>query len=387
VGKIEPPSRDYARNYDAFGGAGFWQNINMTPDFPSAAVAIERLYEAGTGRSIDGVILADPFALRALLGATGPVNVPEIGRTLNADDVVAFTANQAYSEYSDPARRKTILGAAATSVFEAFMHGSGSPIQGAQALAHTVSEGHLSVYSDDAPMQRALVDVGAAGTFAAPPGDFLSLVQNNAAGTKVDYYLARSIDYSIRLGAEGTGVATADIDLRNDAPLTGASSYVLGPYDDVAARGENMSYTTLYCSSTCRLQGAELDGKTEPQQIGSERGFTSLQDFVRVASGHTASLRYRLDVRRAWIGDETGGTYRLTFLNQATIRPTQLRVEVQLPSGMAFSGSNVPVHLSGSTVSWQGVPGRRLEIEIRFQRPWLQRMMQDITEFLTKPIP
>jgi hypothetical protein len=100
----------------------------------------------------------------------------------------------------------------------------------------------------------------------------------------------------------------------------------------------------------------------------------------------TAVLRYHLDVRRAWDGDGTGGVYRFTFLNQATIRPTKLRVDVQLPSGMAFSSSNVPMHVSGSHVSWQGVPGRRLEIEIRFERPWPQRTIQEITDFLTKPL-
>jgi hypothetical protein len=105
-----------------------------------------------------------------------------------------------------------------------------------------------------------------------------------------------------------------------------------------------------------------------------------------MSSGTATSLRYRLGIGRAWFGDSTGGTYRLTFLNQATIRPTKLRVQVQLPSGMVFSGSNVPVRVSGSTVSWRGVPGRRLEIELRFQPPWLQRTIQDITEFLTKPV-
>jgi Protein of unknown function (DUF4012) len=383
---VHPPSADYARNYDRFGGAGFWQNINMTPDFPSAAVAIERLYEKGTTDTLDGVVLADPFVLQTLLDATGPVQVPSLGRMLSAENVVVFTTNQAYSEYENQDERKTALGWAAAAAFEAFMRGQGSPFTGAHALARTVSEGHLSVYSNDPRMQHALVDAGAAGAFAAPTGDFLSLVQNNAGANKVDYYLSRSISYSIQLGAEGTGLATAQVQLRNDAPLTGASSYVLGPYEDISDRGEHVSYTSLYCASTCRLQDAEFDGKTEPQQVGTEGEFTMLQDYIHVASGTTASLEYRLGVRRAWFGDATGGMYRLTFLNQATIRPTQLSINVQLPAGMVFSSSNMPMQVSGSNVSWQGEPGRRLEIEIRFHRPWLQRTMQEITDFLTKPI-
>lgn len=386
VGDVKPPSRDFARNYDRFGGAAFWQNINVTPDFPSAAIAIERLYRKGTGEALDGVVLADPYVLKALLSSTGPVDVPRLGRTLTADDVVAFTTNEAYSLFTDQTLRKIAIGEASQAVFERFMAGQGSPYQGALGLADAVGDGHMTVYANDERVQSALQGVGAAGAFAPEPGaDFLSLVQNNAAANKVDYYLDRSVSYAIQLGAEGTGIADVQVDLANHAPLNGASTYVLGPYRHISDRGEHVSYTTLYCSARCELLGATRDGHAEPQQVGSELGTTSLQDFIELASRASTSIQYRLGVPGAWHGDAGQGTYRLRFLNQATIRPTRLSVDVQVPDGMAITGSNVPLQISGGHAHWSGTPGRDFELEISFAKPFVSRMWSDLVEFLSSP--
>ena len=49
AGRVPSPSEDYARTYDQFGGAGSWQNMNATPDFPSAAQAALANYALGEG--------------------------------------------------------------------------------------------------------------------------------------------------------------------------------------------------------------------------------------------------------------------------------------------------------------------------------------------------
>jgi Protein of unknown function (DUF4012) len=85
------------------GAAGrFWTSINVMPDFPSVAQAILNSYEAATGERLDGVILADPFAEAALLEATGPVQLPGYDVEIDADNVVAFTTNEAYSLLTNP---------------------------------------------------------------------------------------------------------------------------------------------------------------------------------------------------------------------------------------------------------------------------------------------
>ena len=39
IDEIPDPNPDYREIYDPFGGAASWHNMNMTPDFPSAARA------------------------------------------------------------------------------------------------------------------------------------------------------------------------------------------------------------------------------------------------------------------------------------------------------------------------------------------------------------
>jgi hypothetical protein len=94
AGRVESPSEDYARNYDQFGGAGSWQNMNITPDFTAAARAALANYELGEGTRLDGVWAVDPFALADFLHVTGPVTIPGVG-DISEDDVVAFTTNRA----------------------------------------------------------------------------------------------------------------------------------------------------------------------------------------------------------------------------------------------------------------------------------------------------
>src|ERR671918_124174 len=72
VAPLPPPGPDYEALY----GSNFRSlpNVNLTPDFPTAATAIERLHEATTGTPVDGTILADPQALSFLLRAPRPAS-------------------------------------------------------------------------------------------------------------------------------------------------------------------------------------------------------------------------------------------------------------------------------------------------------------------------
>ena len=54
--EIDGVDPHYRELYDAFGGAASWQNMNMTPDFPTAARAALANVAAGGGPDLDGVV-------------------------------------------------------------------------------------------------------------------------------------------------------------------------------------------------------------------------------------------------------------------------------------------------------------------------------------------
>jgi hypothetical protein len=384
--QVPTPNASYAHNYNQFGGAGFWQNINMTPDFPSTALAIEGTYRTGTGVGLDGVMLADPSALADLLKVTGPVTLPSQGIQVSEGNVVAYTTNQAYGGFLNPLVRKLILGEVAKVVFARFMGGAGSPTAAARALAEAVGDGHILVYSNDQELQQVLVRAGVAGAFGARTGDFLSVVQNNAGANKVDFFEGRSITHSVQLNPDGSATANTVVTLENGAPTTGQPTEVIGPFPGGSRAGENVSYLNLYCALSCSLAGAELNGVREPLHNDEELGFPYFQDFLRIPSGRSAELRYELSIDRAWQGGDGGGIYRFTYLNQSTIRPTRMRFEVRAPLGMRILETSLPMRVSGGVAVWEGTPGRVLELDIRFGRPLVQRMWRGFRRFLSKPI-
>ncbi len=120
---LPPPNPDYGDLYGEFEAWTFWANINMTPDFPSAAEAIENLYEHSTGEAIDGVLLVDPFALADLMRVGGPIEIAETGVEIAPDDAVAYLTNEAYGDLPESGR-KEVLGEAAKRVLERFLAGS-----------------------------------------------------------------------------------------------------------------------------------------------------------------------------------------------------------------------------------------------------------------------
>ena len=54
----------------------YMHDVNLTPDFPTAASTAQAIWEKKTGQRVDGVISLDPVALSYLLKATGPVKSP-----------------------------------------------------------------------------------------------------------------------------------------------------------------------------------------------------------------------------------------------------------------------------------------------------------------------
>ena len=209
---LPPPNPDYARNYDQYGGAGFWRNMNMTPDFPSASRAVLNAYEAHTGERLDGVMSADPFALQELLAVTGPTTVPGLDRQIDADTVVPFTTNEAYIRFRESRERKEVLGDVAKGVFERFLGMEEHNIGRLRAVSSAVAGGHLKVYTDtDSSLEDALVLAGADGGLrASEPGDVSAVIVNSGSGSKVDYYANREVDYDVQLGGSGEAIATTE---------------------------------------------------------------------------------------------------------------------------------------------------------------------------------
>lgn len=376
---VPAPNDDFHTRYDRYGGAGFWQNLNMTPDFPSAASAIERLYHQTTGQTVDGVILADPFALQALLEVTGPVDIPGIGQ-VTADRIVDVVANEAFGAFPDPVQRKRLLGAVAAGIFSEFLSGSAEaePLDAAKALGKAVSQGNLLIHSADPEVQGHLEIAGVAGELQAPEGDYLSVVGNNASATKLDYYADRSVDYRVALDDDGRGTGSATVKLTNSVPDDDdLPRYVVGPYSAAFQPRENATILNVYCRQDCAVHRFRRDGVVEPVRAERELGHPVFWSYERMLAGETRQVQYDWLLSKAWDRAAGEGRYRLTFQNQVTIRPTRVRLEVRVPAGMDVVSTTLAMTREGAALVWQGDTRGDVELEVRFREParsWWQRV-------------
>jgi len=396
---IPSPNEDYSANYDQFRRGGrFWTSINVMPDFPSVAQAILNSYEAATDTRLDGVILADPFAEAALLEVIGPVRLPGYEVEIDADNVVAFTTNEAYSLLTHSRQRKQVLGDVARAAFERFVTQPSPDKEDLAGFLEAASGRHIQVFSDDPVVQQGLAGTPVAGALR-PMGaddDLVSVVVNSAAGSKVDFYQERSVRYDVELSEDGSAAATLDLTLRNEAPVSGQPPYVIGPSRSLGegagailpylVAGESVALVNVYCGTDCVPQEARLDGAPVSVRTNVDLGMRYVQHYYSIRSGEQHTLRLRWDDPGSWEGNSSGGTYGMTFTNQITIRPSRLTLTIAPPQGMRIVSVSAPLRIEGNSAVYEGEPGPRLDVEIEFRPPLPIRLWRNVTRFLTTPM-
>lgn len=370
VDEIAAPHADYAARYDRYGGAGFWQNINMTPDFPSAAAAIETLYADVTGEAVDGTIVVAPQMFAGLLALTGSTEVPGVG-TVDAEGVVPLVANEAYGRLTDPEQRKQLLGAVAASALDRFLRGeaTGSPLEVMEVLAEAAAGRHLLLHSVDERVQDAFEDVELGGALGGGEGDYLAAVVNNAAANKTDYYADRTVEYTIDLEAGGGGRALAAVELVNEAPTEGLPDYVIGPYVRGASAGDNRSLLSIYCAPGCEREAFRRSRGEGPLREETELGHPVFTTMVPLPSGAAERVELEWSLRDVWVAVGDGGRYRLTVQGQPTVRPTTFALDVRVPDGMVVTAASDGLEVEGDRARGQGVLVGTQSFDISFVRP------------------
>jgi len=380
AGRVPDPSADYARNYDGYGGAGSWKNMNMTPDMPSAASAALANYALGERRHLDGVFAVDPFALSSFLGITGPIHSPGTGE-ITAQNVVDVTTNRAYTDFPNSNKRKDVLGTVASAVFARFLQMDGQEIARLKVISSAVAEGHLRIYSANPTIEEALATLGIDGAVSQPAGDVMGVTVNNASGNKVDYYATRQVNYDVQLGGTGEAIGTATVTIANDAPTSGEPRYVIGPHPNLpdAKPGDQIPITRVWCHAPCALASATRDGKGIRVATGSENGVPWLQDYRTIPAGSTGTLSVVWRSSGVWSGNSSGGSYQLTLLGQTTIRPTDVSVTIHAPSGTHIVWTSTPMAVDGGTAMWRGSPSSTMTLGVRFQAPVPLRWIRDLS--------
>ncbi|MFE7772961.1 DUF4012 domain-containing protein [Streptomyces sp. NPDC057445] len=309
---------EFTAMYGRNAAVSMWPNSNMSPHFPNAARIWSAAWLDKSGEPVDGVLSLDPDALARLLEASGPARTSD-GTLVTADNVVDISERTNYAMYADALERKAFLLEVARAAAGRLITAAEDP-QRRPALIlrlyEVLSDGQMTVWSAHRNEQGELESRPLGGSLPQGPEPYAGLVVNNAAGTKLDYYLDRTLDwYSGPCTARGREVTVKAV-LSNRAPSSGLPAYVTARLDKpfyATRQGDNRLLVSYYATAGANLIKATVDGRTALMTPTFERGHPVYTFDIEVPAGGSRTMTLRL--LEPWSDDPP------TVLNQRLPRP------------------------------------------------------------------
>lgn len=257
----------------------YMQDVNLTPDFPTAAASAQAIWEKKTGEHVDGVVSIDPVVLSYILQATGPVeitgpgvaSVKAVGMTteLTGENVVPTLLSDVYAKIQQPKLQDTFFAGVAKEVFAALSSGKGEAKGLISGLTRGTEEGRVLVWSANTSEQAVISNYPLSGSIAGPsvsPAQF-GVYFNDGTGAKMDYYVKRTVKLIKECPADGYEQTRVRITSTNTAPRDAAMSlpeYVTGGGVFGVPPGSVQTNIVTYGPAQANVESASEGGKKIP---------------------------------------------------------------------------------------------------------------------------
>ena len=269
----------------------FAADVNLTPDFPTAAALTREMYRQRTGRTVDGVLATDPVALAYLLRATGPVPLPGAA-PLTAETAVRRLLNEVYLTMPSPEQQDVYFAGVAKAVFEALLGQLGEPRAVVGALARAAGERRLLLWSAHPEEQREIAGTALGGALPADDGarPTVGVFLNDGSGAKLGYYLSHTATLAVGdCLEEDTRELRLRVTLGSTAPRSGLPVAVTG----LALSGDPYTIRTnvlVFSPTGGAIVDASLDGAEAEVGTGVERDRAVSVITVDLPPGVTKTL-------------------------------------------------------------------------------------------------
>ena len=285
----------------------FMQDVNLTPDFPTAARTAAAMWERKTGQRLDGVVSVDPVALSYILKATGPVRVsgPELSQVaslglpteLNGRNVVPTLLSEVYAKIEEPRLQDAYFAGVAHEIFDALSREQTDPKGLITGISRGVTERRISLWSASESEQSIIGTYPLSGSIAGPsvPAAQFGVYFNDGTGAKMDYYVKRTVQLIRECPADGYEQTTVRITSTNTAPADAATSlpgYVTGAGMFGVPPGSVQTNIVAYGPVQATVETAHSDGqRTEfAPYFHSNRPVGVLA--VRLAPGESKTVEF-----------------------------------------------------------------------------------------------
>lgn len=283
------------------------QNVNLTPDFPTAAQTAKQMWEERhPSQTLDGVLALDTVVLSYLLETTGPLELTDtqtlalirdtdLPARLTQNNVLPTLLSNVYREIQAPEAQDAYFAAVADRVFSAFADGQGDGAQMIKAISSSTRENRLYLWSSDPVEQEIITSTPLHGSVvgSSAGGTAFGVYFNDGTGAKMDFYSTRTVQLINECSADDYGQYTVRITVTNNAPSDASTTlprYVTGGGVFGVEPGTIRTNYVVYGPSQAFVETAALDGHSIPVSSGQHGSRPVGSVSLELAPGETKTL-------------------------------------------------------------------------------------------------
>jgi hypothetical protein len=348
-----------------------FQDSNWSPDFPTAAKKIRYFWSKSGGYTVDGIAAVNATLVQELLELTGPIAVPELGKTIDADNFLTETQKSVELEYDrDENQPKKILGLMGPRLIDKLKQlGPEETLKALALFSRAVERKDVQIALTDPEEDALAQSFGWSGRLKPATGDALAVIGANVAGEKTDQAIRESVSLAADVDVNGRIVNRVTI-----------------AREHTASKGElftgvrNVTYFRVYVPRGSTL--VDASGFTEPAAAFFDKPRDDAVPDPDIEEAEASRREYPSGVSQWDEGDRTvfGGwsmidpgesrdltlTYRLPF--------TAFDIRDRIASGAADeSDTEVRAAYSLLLTSQSGKPDRLITTEVRVPEEWETR--------------
>ncbi|GJM42622.1 MAG: hypothetical protein DHS20C20_29040 [Ardenticatenaceae bacterium] len=360
------------------------RDANYWPDFPySAQQAMILFQRVEPNTHIDGVIALDQEFIRLLVGATGPITVPETGQVINAGNAIqsfrdSFNIKDGQSVNEWFRNRKAFLTTFSSAILQKVQGNFGAvdSIAFIKNIHLALDSRHLQLYMTDLNETAILDQLNWDGRLENPTSqDFLLVLDSNMGFNKTNMHMQRSINYQIVLKEDGLAQAALMVDYSHTNQPEDSNGCIQEIFYDNAPTYQEIAdrcyfnflrvYTppgaTLNHASHHTIPAGILVGDlawTKPANTVQEfSNFMTFSNFIMVPRGETLTAQFEYDLPANVVQLQDGRTVYQLWLHKQAGTPVQpYTVKIQLPDGVtavqATASSQANIVTQGNQVQF-----------------------------------
>lgn len=359
--RVAPP-----RPLQLVGGRWEFQDANWFPDFPASADKIRWFWSQAGQPTLDGVITVNASMLETLLRITGPIDMPDYGKTLTADNVMEELQKSVELEYDKTENKpKKIIGDLLPKVLERLKGGSREDwLRLVDVALHALETKDVQVWMARAEEEQLVEREDWNGRLKPTIGDALAIVEANIAGQKSDGSIEEQVDHKVEIVTDGSIVDVVSLTRAHTAPkgelfhgvnnVSYVRVYVPQGSELLDASGFEVPSSSLFeiplaedapdADETRLVQ--TVSSTVADVDVTNEFGRTAFGGWVQLRPGETrtTTFRYKLPFTvfdlASRAGESSRAAYMLLLTSQSGKSARKVHSTVSFPSGWGLTWNN-----------------------------------------------